>query len=1111
MRHSTAWAHAAVLLAMLGAEARCVLADEPALAVSCTVTDAVTVPICLPVDLDRLAELTGQAGPARSVSVRDVTGGGAVDCPAQVIPLGGTSLLAWLPSAPGTRRFEVLLGGQPTTAADSGALGVEATASTIAIANAGFTVTHARSAHAGAIDTITFPDGTVDRLQMWGDRLVRTGEARFASRDPAPQVDLIDTGPLACTVRSKARFCDDTGAPSEGNAAVEYLYTHFAGCPLVRIEARVSQDWPEDWSQLHLFQRVYKELVWPAWLTGFPVASGDLAGANETHGGADVAVLHDAQHAVGLLGIDARVYDEDLALPGGWGSYFHGPWTTFSGTEARFAGWLYIGPYEGGGAPVRYAEALREAHLDIEIPPLEQRLTAAEQASRAAGPMAGLYLGALVAQARQAARDPTDVRAALAATERVEGAVSDLKGGRDPMAAHEGLVLANDRLLILLGAADEGFPVRTVRPRGPDIDFGPGSGGGLWVLRFRDHEGTVVEVKSSDPCRASVHGRESDLRLRWDGLAIGETADACDVEVRATLAESEDLSHWRIAVENRSEDWGLWEIDFPSLTGLRVDPADGAVAYPRFLGYLETEPLQHESPDLIYPSHAASMQFSCIQSSGGVLYLATYDGDAWYKRFKYRPEAGRSVAYAATHYPPYTSGERFALPYDIVIGAFEGDWIDACGVYREWALQQRWCARGPLAERDDIPQWFRDLGAWFVGAPSEHAVERAAAVGAPVAIQRYKWHQIPFDDDYPDYFPALEEFPGEVRRLHAGGVRVVPYINGRLWDTDTESFASEGARAFCAKDPSQTPYIENWGQQEHSVMCPATPFWREKIAGIVERMVRELDVDGVYIDQVASYYPMRCFDPGHDHAPGTGAMWTPGYRELVELAQRRARAVKPEAILTTEDHAEPFLDLFDGCLTCNSVFAASGLIPMFHHVYSGYGILYGRYSTSPQSDEQALVFRMKNAQMLAWGTQVGWLDDQMLGVREEETAYFSRLARAFVAGREWLLHGRMLRPGRVVGDVPELTGEWHPGQTATMPVIVHSAWESPSGRLGLVFTNIDTQAHAFTCRAPGRAWPRENLAGHEVLFGEGVASISAEAGRLSVSLEPRGVLIAVAE
>ena len=238
-------------------------------------------------------------------------------------------------------------------------------------------------------------------------------------------------------------------------------------------------------------------------------------------------------------------------------------------------------------------------------------------------------------------------------------------------------------------------------------------------------------------------------------------------------------------------------------------------------------------------------------------------------------------------------------------------------------------------------------------------------------------------------------------------------------------------------------------------------------------------------------------------------MWTSGYRELVALAQRRARAAKLDAVLTTEDHAEPFLDLFDGCLTCNSVFAASGLIPMFHHVYSGYGILYGRYSTSPQSDEQALVFRMKNAQMLAWGTQVGWLDDQMLGVRDQETAYFSRLARAFVAGRKWLLYGRMLRPGRVVGDVPTLTGEWHPGQTATMPAIVHSAWESPGGSLGLVFTNIDTEPHAFTCRAPRPGWPVRSIASHKALFAEGVASVDTDGGRLLANLEPRGVLIVV--
>jgi len=273
-------------------------------------------------------------------------------------------------------------------------------------------------------------------------------------------------------------------------------------------------------------------------------------------------------------------------------------------------------------------------------------------------------------------------------------------------------------------------------------------------------------------------------------------------------------------------------------------------------------------------------------------------------------------------------------------------------------------------------------------------------------------------------------------------------------------------------------------------------------------MVGELDVDGVYIDQVASYYPLRCFDPTHPHAPGDGASWVPGYRQLVALSQERARAVKPEAVLTTEDHAEPFLDLFDGCLTCNSVFAASGLIPMFHHVYSGYAILYGRYSTPPDSDEHALVFRMKNAQMLAWGTQLGWLDDQMLGVREEETAYFRRLAQAFVAGREWLLEGQMLRPGELRGDVPELQAEWHPGQVATMPAIVHSAWCARDGRLGLVFTNLDTEPHQFTCRPPHQGWGNAALGTPQVVFAEGGHELGvAENGAIAVTLQPRAVLV----
>lgn len=80
----------------------------------------------------------------------------------------------------------------------------------------------------------------------------------------------------------------------------------------------------------------------------------------------------------------------------------------------------------------------------------------------------------------------------------------------------------------------------------------------------------------------------------------------------------------------------------------------------------------------------------------------------------------------------------------------------------------------------------------------------------PVGFHWYLWHKIPFDNDYPHFFPAKDGFVKAVRDLEDAGVRVMPYINGRLWDADLDDFKSEGIKAV-TKNEKGEPYIEDYG------------------------------------------------------------------------------------------------------------------------------------------------------------------------------------------------------------------------------------------------------------------------------------------------------------
>jgi len=59
-------------------------------------------------------------------------------------------------------------------------------------------------------------------------------------------------------------------------------------------------------------------------------------------------------------------------------------------------------------------------------------------------------------------------------------------------------------------------------------------------------------------------------------------------------------------------------------------------------------------------------------------------------------------------------------PGDVVCGPFHGDWYDAARVYREWALTAPLCAKGPIHQRADYPEWLAKAPCWTLGHFPEH-------------------------------------------------------------------------------------------------------------------------------------------------------------------------------------------------------------------------------------------------------------------------------------------------------------------------------------------------------------------------------------------------------
>ena len=275
--------------------------------------------------------------------------------------------------------------------------------------------------------------------------------------------------------------------------------------------------------------------------------------------------------------------------------------------------------------------------------------------------------------------------------------------------------------------------------------------------------------------------------------------------------------------------------------------------------------------------------------------------------------ATRTATLHHTYIAVNSHGEQvtsFEPTYEIAVGVFQGDWYDVARIYRRWAVKQPWCAKGTLAERDDLPQWIKEVDLWEQG--SSHTLEdfdktvlMARNFGRPIGLWVTHWMIHGFDNKYPDYFPpkiGKEPFIKALAKGHKVGLTYVPYINAFIYATDEPSYTEEAARngaKFLDGTPRQGTIGYGKIYMPYVAMCPATKFWQDKFSEIGRTLIQEYDCDGIYYDQVDVYH-MECGDPSHGHPLGGGNSWTVGVREMYNRVRREALAAGKKIVFSSE-------------------------------------------------------------------------------------------------------------------------------------------------------------------------------------------------------------------
>eukprot|EP01064_Diplonema_japonicum_P011219 TRINITY_DN18489_c2_g1_i2.p1 TRINITY_DN18489_c2_g1~~TRINITY_DN18489_c2_g1_i2.p1 ORF type:complete len:866 (+),score=204.82 TRINITY_DN18489_c2_g1_i2:107-2704(+) len=537
---------------------------------------------------------------------------------------------------------------------------------------------------------------------------------------------------------------------------------------------------------------------------------------------------------------------------------------------------------------------------------------------------------------------------------------------------------------------------------------------------------------------------------------------------------------------------------------------------------------------------------SSLPDSG--IYLAAHDGTGASKHFQadvsQYSNPSTTLSISATASDAGLPLKHHVVEYPLVLATFDGDWYDSTQIYRSWALNNAgWTKKGPVAMRPDVPKWLNNVTTWVnshwqgndifntSGGDPEVVKNRVMALKerfnlgkAEMGLHWYEWDLLGyeagsnytkcgseitcgFDTHYPEYFPTRQGFSENLKTMQQNGIRVTPYINGRIFDISTKTWTKDGAVKYAAKQayPQMNPtqgslstYFESYGSEaQFNVMCPHTDYWQDIISNVTAKIVNELGTDGVYLDQIASAGPKPCWDDSHGHTLGGGSHWSSGYQAMLQKARTKSGN---NAVLLTESNAEPFMDGVTIYLTLVGYSSAPfegerKLVNAFGAIYGGYyysmGAEFFQQDFTPNPD----VFSAKLAKMLLFGSQLGWfsmggrnnqnppmgiieylLDDQYT----PEIQYLKALSDAKLLSNPWTTDGRPTRDlvlkttsTRVqVAGHPRtsrnVTSEFKSGLSSTSlgmdyDPVMSACFTSPSSSLLCMITSVNRQGdHDFS-------------------------------------------------
>ncbi len=320
----------------------------------------------------------------------------------------------------------------------------------------------------------------------------------------------------------------------------------------------------------------------------------------------------------------------------------------------------------------------------------------------------------------------------------------------------------------------------------------------------------------------------------------------------------------------------------------------------------------------------------CPERRRGIA-LRTMDTSCRQKRYLLQKRDGAFTI--GVEYPEVTlgPGEQLTTAPTTLRGT-DGDWRRGFHDYREWL--RTWYR--PLSPRK---AWFREVFNFrqrflWVYDPLYDAREKRFRLGDAVDEARREFGGIDYlhifdwgnsgalgriygrtgDVSPYEFLGGRDAFRDAIRRVQQQGVPVGLYIEGYLLQERGRLGQQFGAEWQLIGSHGKGLY---WPDSTEMFVCPAVSAWREVQASTYATKVRELDVDGMYLDQFGfANHDKDCWSDRHGHdVPGYAVV---GERDTTREVRRRIGATKSNVALYTEETpVDVTSQVQDGCFTYN--------------------------------------------------------------------------------------------------------------------------------------------------------------------------------------------------